>query len=145
MLCPRRRCFCVLVLIAAVLLGPLGLARTADSAFPFGTEGLTTISFTGKLGLGPGAHTIEVRATATAGLEVVLLDITLPDGDGASWLSSLRERGLASFPVIALTGVTADEDRRRIERSGVRAVLPKPVNVPLLFETLRECVQSARR
>src|ERR1700734_2104198 len=28
--------FCVLV--AAVLLGPLGLARAADSAFPFGTE-----------------------------------------------------------------------------------------------------------
>jgi signal transduction histidine kinase len=77
--------------------------------------------------------------------EIVLLDITLPDGDGASWLSSLRERGLVSFPVIALTGVTADEDRRRIERSGVRAVLPKPVNVPLLFETLRECVQSAPR
>jgi hypothetical protein len=38
MLCPRRRCFCVLVVGAAVLLDPLGLARAADSAFPFGTE-----------------------------------------------------------------------------------------------------------
>jgi CheY-like chemotaxis protein len=42
------------------------------------------------------------------------------------------------FPVIALTGITADEDTRRIEQSGVAAVLQKPVNVALLFEALRK-------
>lgn len=75
--------------------------------------------------------------------EVVVLDITLPDGDGAVWLSSLRAKGSVAFPVIALTGVTADEDRRRIERSGVCAVLHKPVNVHLLFEALRDCQEAA--
>jgi CheY-like chemotaxis protein len=76
--------------------------------------------------------------------EVVVLDITLPDGDGAAWLASLREEGPLPFPVIALTGVTADEDRRRIERSGVAAVLHKPVNVSLLFDALAECVEGKR-
>jgi hypothetical protein len=33
--------------------------------------------------------------------------------------------------------VTADEDTRRIEQSGVYAVLQKPVNVGLLFRALR--------
>jgi len=72
--------------------------------------------------------------------EVMVLDITLPDGDGAAWLASLREAGPVPCPVIALTGVTADEDRRRIERSGVAAVLHKPVNVTLLFDALAECL-----
>ncbi|MDQ2870098.1 MAG: response regulator [Acidobacteriota bacterium] len=75
--------------------------------------------------------------------EVVVLDITLPDGDGAAWLAGLREKGPVSFPVIALTGVTADEDRRRIERAGVAAVLHKPVNVHMLFDALRECLEES--
>lgn len=73
--------------------------------------------------------------------DVVILDITLPDGDGAEWLRLLtkREGGRVPFPVIALTGITADEDTRRIKQSGVRAVLQKPVNVGLLFQTLDDC------
>jgi DNA-binding response OmpR family regulator len=76
--------------------------------------------------------------------DVVILDITLPDGDGAEWLRLKTKReGRVPFPVIALTGVTADEDTRRIEQSGVAAVLQKPVNVGLLFQALRNS-QSSR-
>jgi CheY-like chemotaxis protein/nitrogen-specific signal transduction histidine kinase len=75
-------------------------------------------------------------------LDVAILDITLPDGDGAEWLELARKRGgEVSYPVIALTGVTADEDRRRIEHAGVYAVLYKPVNVNLLFDALKDCLQ----
>ncbi|MEP6470727.1 MAG: response regulator [Acidobacteriota bacterium] len=70
--------------------------------------------------------------------DILVLDITLPDGDGAEWLSLTRKRGGGmAFPVIALTGITADEDTRRIEQSGVVAVLQKPVNVGLLFQVLQ--------
>ena len=74
--------------------------------------------------------------------DVAILDITLPDGDGAEWLRLARKRGgEIPFPVIALTGVTADEDRRRIEHAGVYAVLYKPVNVHMLFDALKDCLQ----
>ena len=86
-----------------------------------------------------------VERIAADAPEVVVLDITLPDGDGAAWLTALREKGAVTFPVIALTGVTADEDRRRIERAGVCAVLHKPVNVHMLFESLRDCLEPATR
>lgn len=73
--------------------------------------------------------------------DVLILDITLPDGDGAEWLRLLaKKEGRVPFPVIVLTGVTADEDTRRIEQSGVSAVLQKPVNVGLLFQALRDCL-----
>jgi len=75
--------------------------------------------------------------------DVVILDITLPDGDGAEWLQLVAKReGKVPFPVIVLTGITADEDTRRIERSGVCAILQKPVNVGLLFQELRNCQAS---
>ena len=62
----------------------------------------------------------------------------------AEWLRLQTKRsGRVPFPVIALTGVTSDEDTRRIEESGVSAVLQKPVNVGLLFEALRNCRTAA--
>jgi CheY-like chemotaxis protein len=71
--------------------------------------------------------------------DALILDITLPDGDGAEWLQLWTKReGRPSFPVIALTGITADEDTRRIEQSGVSAVLQKPVNVGQLLQALRK-------
>ncbi len=70
---------------------------------------------------------------------IVIVDITLPDGDGAEWVRLARKKGRLDFPVIALTGVTADEDRRRIEHSGVCALLQKPVDIPLLLKALKDC------
>jgi CheY-like chemotaxis protein len=70
--------------------------------------------------------------------DVTVLDITLPDGDGAVWLRDRLDRNPRLPPVIALTGVTADADTRRIEAAGVRRVLTKPVNVARLLAALRE-------
>jgi len=69
---------------------------------------------------------------------VIVLDITLPDGDGAVWLRDRTDRKRRLPPVIALTGVTADVDTRRIEAAGVRRVLTKPVNVSRLLRALQE-------
>ncbi len=71
--------------------------------------------------------------------DMVVVDITLPDGDGAEWARLQKKKGPLGFPVIALTGVTADEDRKRIEQSGVSAVLQKPVDIPLFLKVLRDC------
>ncbi len=70
--------------------------------------------------------------------DAVILDITLPDGDGAEWVRLHRKKGALPFPVIALTGVTADEDVQRIEQSRVSAVLQKPVDIPLLLKALQD-------
>jgi CheY-like chemotaxis protein/anti-sigma regulatory factor (Ser/Thr protein kinase) len=73
--------------------------------------------------------------------EAVILDITLPDGDGAVWLQRRSQKTAFAPAVIALTGVTADADTRRIDAAGVRMVLTKPVNVTQLLLVLREVAQ----
>lgn len=75
--------------------------------------------------------------------DIAIVDITLPDGDGAEWVKLRRKKAAVGFPLIALTGMTADEDRRRIEKSGFCAVLQKPVDIPVLLKALRDCQDPA--
>ena len=75
------------------------------------------------------------ESLARAEADVILLDVTLPDGDGAAWLQRRASRSDATPPVLALTGVT---DTRRIRDSGVERILTKPVNVTQLLLVLKE-------
>jgi CheY-like chemotaxis protein len=75
--------------------------------------------------------------------DIAIVDITLPDGDGAEWVKLRRKKAAVNFPLLALTGMTADEDRRRIEKSGFCAVLQKPVDIPVLLKALSDCQDPA--
>ncbi len=77
-------------------------------------------------------------------IDAIILDVTLPDGDGATWLARRNERSVDTPPVLALTGVTADEDLRRIRGAGVRQVLTKPVNVTQLLLVLKETLIASK-
>jgi signal transduction histidine kinase len=79
------------------------------------------------------------------GCDAIVLDITLPDGDGAAWLSRRERLAIPTPPVIALTGVASDVDTRRVLEAGVRRVLSKPVNVTRLLLGLREILVASGR
>jgi DNA-binding response OmpR family regulator/anti-sigma regulatory factor (Ser/Thr protein kinase) len=83
------------------------------------------------------------EALAWGGADAVVLDVTLPDGDGAIWLARRIRQSVPTPPVLALTGVTADEDTRRIQGSGVRQVLTKPIHVTQLLLALKEILTGA--
>jgi CheY-like chemotaxis protein len=60
---------------------------------------------------------------------VALLDIEMPDYSGYQVAQELSRRHGADCPVlIAVTGHTADEDRRQAEISGFHHFIPKPYN-----------------
>lgn len=59
-------------------------------------------------------------------IDVVLLDIQLPDGDGYSVLKKLRSVDKRNIPVIAQTAFAMANDARRISESGFDEYLPKP-------------------
>ena len=83
-------------------------------------------------------------ALAGDAIDAVILDVTLPDGDGATWLARRKDRSVETPPVLALTGVTADEDIRRIRAAGVQQVLTKPVNVTQLLLVLKETLIASK-
>ena len=69
--------------------------------------------------------------------DVVLLDLTLPDGDGLEVLQRLRD-GQRPRVAIALTGHDDSAVRQRCLDAGCRDVLIKPVPIRALLASVRE-------
>ena len=83
------------------------------------------------------AVTIAEAAAADGGaIDALLLDLTLPDGDGLALLEVLAARGRTPRATIALTGHDDDATRARCRAAGCAAVLVKPIASAALLGTL---------
>lgn len=74
---------------------------------------------------------------------VVLLDLNMPEGDGFSALTRLRELSTEPVYVAAMTGYGRASDRRRTLEAGFQAHLTKPVNAEELQRVLREAAATS--
>lgn len=75
--------------------------------------------------------------------DVMLLDYSLPDGDGLSLLASLR-RIDASVPAIILTGYGTIDLAVRAVKEGAEHVLTKPVEMPALRVIVERLIENQR-
>ena len=100
-----------------------------------------------------GYRTLEA-ATGGRGVELalehepnlVLMDIQLPDLDGAEALSLLRaDERTASIPVLALTAQAMYGDRERFLAAGFDGYISKPVNVVELLGIVRQYCDGPAR
>ena len=51
---------------------------------------------------------------------------------------ALYNVGVATAPVVALTGLTRPEDKERVERAGFAAFVAKPIHLPQLVAILHD-------
>lgn len=68
---------------------------------------------------------------------VLILDLMLPDGDGAAILQEIRRRGLP-VKVVVQTGVNDAEWLARVRGMRPDLVLHKPIDLPALVRFLAE-------
>ncbi len=91
-------------------------------------------------------HDVSVAATvreavgvaARRRVDVMFLDLTLPDGDGLTALADMRERDIAPRVTAALTGHAQPEVAVRCKAAGCEVVLVKPVPIAELLRRVRE-------
>jgi len=78
-------------------------------------------------------------------VDLVLLDIHMPDMDGLETLRYLRERHTAiQLPVIMATANDQDEDVIECFESGANDFVSKPINFPILFARMETHLKLKR-
>lgn len=90
-------------------------------------------SVVGVVGTAKGA----VAAIASLGVDLVLLDMQLPDGIGLAVLRAVRARGYKG-EVVALTAARDIDTVREARQLGVRHYLVKPFSMKVLHERMDE-------
>jgi DNA-binding response OmpR family regulator len=78
-----------------------------------------------------GSLAAAVSMVARDPAALVLLDLTLPDGDGLGFVGPAKDAGVRT--IVALTGRDDDETRKRCLAAGCADVLLKPVSVKELL------------
>jgi two-component system OmpR family response regulator len=69
-------------------------------------------------------------------IDVMLLDLTLPDGDGLEIMDALRKRACLPRATLAMTGRSDAVSRRKCLEAGCADVLVKPVPISELLRQI---------
>jgi CheY-like chemotaxis protein len=78
--------------------------------------------------------------------DLVLMDVSLPGIDGKEATRRIRaDPALAGIPVIAVTAHAIKGEDRAILDAGVDALVIKPIDEPLLLETIARCLALYER
>ena len=93
-----------------------------------------------------GQLAVETLVKQGAGhFDMILMDVQMPVMNGYQATQAIRaldDKALNSIPIIAMTADAFDEDKKKAFEAGMDGHLTKPINVKLLFETLKEILSS---
>lgn len=84
-----------------------------------------------------------LEAMEQGGWDLVLLDLMMPNLDGAAFLGELQRRGIESPPVV-ITTAAPSQMVSELPKGKVVAVHTKPFDLDRLMETVREAVAAKR-
>lgn len=85
----------------------------------------------------------KLKNSAPGYYALILMDIQMPVMDGRTATRAIRnldDPALAGIPIIALSADAFEEDRQKSIECGMNAHLTKPINLPLLLETIRDLI-----
>lgn len=93
-----------------------------------------------------GSIAVEmVEKASPAEYALILMDIQMPVMNGrqaAKAIRRLENKVLSRIPIIALSADAFESDKRKSIESGMDAHLPKPIDVPVLLETIAKTIQT---
>jgi CheY-like chemotaxis protein len=100
-----------------------------------------------------GGHTVMIAGTGReavaavecAELDVIFMDVQMPEMNGFEATAAIRERELSTgthIPIIAMTAYAITGDKERCIAAGMDAYVSKPIRARELFETLYRAVET---
>lgn len=107
------------------------------------TEILRTIGFTVEAAENGSIALEKMAASSPGDFDLILMDIQMPVMDGRQAAEAIRRLEnplLANIPIIALSANAFESDKRMSIESGMNAHLTKPMDIPLLLETISKII-----
>jgi two-component system, OmpR family, response regulator len=86
-----------------------------------------------------------VAAWETGGIDLILMDVQMPEMDGFEAARTIREREREKgghVPIVAMTAWALAEDEERCRRSGMDEYLTKPIDFPRFYALLEKYAGS---
>ncbi len=85
------------------------------------------------------ANATEALTTLTTSKpDLILMDINMPDKDGYTLTTEIREiPGLSDIPIIAITANVMRGDREKSFEAGCDGYIQKPIDIDLLVEQIQ--------
>jgi len=96
------------------------------------------------LAAGDGAEALRLLADPGAAVDLMLLDLNLPERSGQEVLEALRQRGWRR-PVIVFSGQLTPEMEARLRPLGVSGFLAKPFRIEAMEQMVREALDAQGR
>jgi DNA-binding NtrC family response regulator len=94
---------------------------------------------------GTSAEALAILSQAAQPVDLVILDIKLPDGSGLDTLRSLRaDHAAHELPVIVISGHASVEDAVRAIQLGATDFFEKPLNRERVLVSVENCIRGAR-
>ncbi len=93
---------------------------------------------------GDGPSALEFIDSQTDGVDLVVLDLMLPEMSGYEICSKIRETN-ADVPIMVLSARTLSEDKTRAFDCGVDQYMTKPFALPELLSRARNLLERRRR
>lgn len=84
-----------------------------------------------------GKEAVEMLAKNPA-FDLVLMDIQMPEMNGHQATRIIREELKLTLPIIAITAHAMASEQKECLESGMNEVITKPVDVPLMYNTLTQ-------
>jgi DNA-binding response OmpR family regulator len=88
-----------------------------------------------------GHDAIAVLRTPSSPIDVVLLDIGLPDVSGADLCARLRQF-FPNLPVVVCTGAASPEEAAELRQLGITRFFCKPIAMPELIAAVRSALHE---
>lgn len=107
------------------------------------TELLTELGYHVETAADGSIAVEKVRASVPGEYAFILMDIQMPVMDGrkaAETIRRLDNPSLSHIPIIALSANAFESDKRLSAESGMNAHLTKPIDIPILLETIAKVV-----